>query len=79
MIQSSGTGLMKIGELSERAGLSRQTLNHYLLLGLIHEEAQTPSGRCLFSAAVLDRLAVIESMKPERTLKEIRESLDSLR
>ncbi len=73
----NGAGLMKIGELSGRTGLSRQTLNHYLLLGLLQEEARTPSGRCLFARSALDRLARIEALKrQDRTLKEIRECLE---
>ena len=67
--------LMKMGELSARTGVSRETLNHYLLLGLITEEAQTPTGRRLFGPEVLERLAAIEAMKRDRTLKEIREWL----
>jgi DNA-binding transcriptional MerR regulator len=67
--------LLRIGDLADRSGLSRHTLNHYLLLGLITEEARTPTGRCLFSPRVLGRLADIASMKPRRTLKQIRENL----
>lgn len=66
-------------DLSERSGLSRETLSHYLLLGLIAEEARTPSGRCLFAPDVLEDLADIEAMKADRTLKEIRETLEQRR
>ena len=69
-------GLMRMGELVMRSGLSRQTLNHYILLGLITEEARTASDRYLFGEAVLERLSRIESMKPSRTLKQIRECLE---
>lgn len=75
LLASGSAGLMRIGEISVRTGISRETLNHYLLLGLIMEETQTRTGRRLFSPAVLEELAVIESMKPSRTLKEIREWL----
>ena len=67
--------LLRIGDLAARSGLSRHTLNHYLLLGLITEEARTPTGRRLFSPRVLGRLADIASMKPQRTLNQIRENL----
>ena len=72
---SATSRLLRIGDLAARSGLSRHTLNHYLLLGLITEEARTPTGRCLFNPRVLARLTDIASMKPERTLKQIRESL----
>ena len=69
-------GLMRMGDLSRRAGIPRQTLSHYLLLGLIQEAERTPSERCLFSLSTLDRLADIAAMKRQgRTLREIRESL----
>lgn len=67
--------LLRMRELSERSGLSRQTLSHYLLLGLITEEARTPTGRCLFGPEVLERLSEIETMKLCRTLRQIRETL----
>ncbi len=72
-------GWMRMGDLSKRAGLSRQTLSHYLLLGLIQEDRRTPSERCLFGPSVLDRLEAIATMKREGcTLREIRERLVSL-
>ena len=68
--------LIRMGDLSRQAGISRQTLSHYLLLGLIQETERTPSARCLFSLSMLDRLADIAAMKRRgRTLREIRESL----
>ena len=69
-------GLMRMGDLARKAGVSRQTLSHYLLLGLIEETERTPSERCLFSPSILDRLLDIDRMKRQgRTLREIRESL----
>ena len=67
---------MRMGELVARSGLSRQTLNHYVLLGLIVEEARTASDRYLFGQTVLDRLARIEDLKRSRTLKQVRECLE---
>ena len=72
----SGSGLMRMGELVERSGLSRQTLNHYVLLGLITEEARTASDRYLFGESVLERLERIEGLKRSRTLKQVRECLE---
>ena len=70
-------GLLRMGELVARSGLSRQTLNHYVLIGLITEEARTDSDRYLFDESVLKRLSRIEAMKRSRTLKEVRECLES--
>ncbi len=75
-LMDSVTGLMRMGDLSRQAGISRQTLSHYLLLGLIQETERTPSERCLFSPSVLARLEDIAVMKRQgRTLREIRENL----
>ena len=67
--------LLRMGDLVARSGLSRQTLNHYVLLGLITEEARTASDRYLFGEGVLRRLARIGAMKRNRTLRQILECL----
>ena len=70
------SGWLRMGDLSRRVWISRQTLSHYLLLGLIQEEHRTPSERCLFGPSVLDRLSAIAEMKRDGlTLREIRERL----
>ena len=67
--------LFKIGEVMRYSGLSRQTIHNYTMMGLITEEERTESGHRLYGEEVFERLRKIESLKPTKTLKEIRELL----
>ena len=67
--------LYKIGEVMQYSGLSRQTIHNYTMLGLITEEARTPSGHRLYGEAVFERLARIQDLKARMSLKEVREAL----
>lgn len=67
-------GLMKIGEVARRSGLSRQMISSYCMYGLIHEAARTPAGHRLFDEKVLSRLRLIRELVGHGyTLREIRE------
>jgi DNA-binding transcriptional MerR regulator len=69
--------LFKIGEVMTYSGLSRQTIHNYTHLGLISEEARTPSGHRLYGEEVFVRLRRIQELKKDRhTIKEIREILE---
>ncbi len=57
-------GLMQIGELAERTGLSLRTIRHYDDEGLLNPSARSSGGFRLYSATDLDRLMVIRRMKP---------------
>ena len=69
--------LFKIGEVMAYTGISRQTLHNYTMLGLITEEERTQSGHRLYGEEVFERLARIQSLKAEHSLKEVREILDA--
>lgn len=58
-------GLMHIGELSRRTGLSVKTIRYYSEVGLVPEAARTPSGYRRYDAAALVRLEFV------RTLREL--------
>jgi len=66
-------GLYRIGELAERAGVSRQVVSTYCMLGLIREVARTPGGQRLFDDRTVRRLRLIQDLKRRYTLREIRE------
>lgn len=69
--------LWKVGELIRHTGLSRQTIHNYVVLGLIEEEEQTPSGHRLFGDSVFTRLDRIRRLKAKGLrLAEIAERLD---
>ena len=61
---SETTGLMQIGELAERTGLSLRTLRHYDEVGLLRASIRSEGGFRLYSADDLSRLLLIRRMKP---------------
>ena len=65
--------LYKIGELIEYAGLSRQTIHNYTLIGLISPVRRTKSGHRLYSEESIRRLLKIKKMKAKGyTLEKIK-------
>jgi len=54
---------MKIGELATAAGVTRDTIRHYLALGLIHARRNPDNGYQIFDASVLARLRFIRTAR----------------
>lgn len=72
-------GLLRIGEVAERTGLSLRTVRHYEEVGLLPEAERSPGGFRLYTDAAVERLLVIKQMKPlEFSLDELRALLDAL-
>jgi len=67
----------KIGEVMKYSGLSRQTIHNYTMLGLIEPARETDSGHRLYTEDVFSRLEKIKRYKLHRTLREVKEILDS--
>jgi len=67
----------KIGEVARYSGLSRQTVHNYTIMGLIRESAWSDGGHRLYDEEVFGRLARIEQLKQNNTLREIRLLLES--
>jgi DNA-binding transcriptional MerR regulator len=59
----SETGLMKVGEVARRAGVSTRTVRYYEELGLLEPSGRSQGGFRLYSEADLERLKVIEELK----------------
>ncbi len=71
-------GLLQIGEVAERVGLSLRTVRYYEEQGLLEPESRSPGGFRLYSTDQVDRLALIKQMKPLGfTVQEMRELLDA--
>ncbi|TDD12134.1 MULTISPECIES: MerR family transcriptional regulator [Nonomuraea] len=69
-------GLVQIGEVAERLGLSLRTIRHYEEVGLVVPE-RTPGGFRLYSETDIGRLALVKRMKPLGfSLEEMRDLLD---
>ncbi len=73
------TGLLQIGRVAERTGLSLRTIRWYEEEGLVVPTARTEGGFRLYSADDVARLEVIKRMKPLGfALEEMRELLTLL-
>ena len=63
-----------IGEAAKQAGVSRQTLQYYLMVGLLEPTEITESGRRLFDPASIERIKLIKKLNQSGyPLREIRE------
>jgi len=69
----SASTLYRIGEVAERAGVSRQVVSTYCMLGLLAEVARRPGGQRLFDDTTVRRIQLIQDLKHRYTLREIRE------
>ena len=66
--------LMQIGRAAEAAGVSRQSLQYYLMVGLLEPASVTPSGRRMFDGESIKRIQLIHQLNQSGyTLRAIRE------
>jgi MerR family Zn(II)-responsive transcriptional regulator of zntA len=67
--------LMQIGKTAKQAGISRQSLQYYLMLGLMEATETTPTGRRLFDEKAVERIKLIkklnESGYPLRAIRDL--------
>jgi DNA-binding transcriptional MerR regulator len=67
--------LVPIGTAAKKAGISRQTLQYYLMVGLLKPTDVTPSGRRLFDERSIERIKVIKKLNdsgyPLRAIREL--------
>lgn len=59
-----GDSLLKIGEVSDRVGLSLRTIRFYEEAGLVVPETRSAGGFRLYAETAVDRLLLIKGMKP---------------
>lgn len=71
------TGL-KIGEVTEKTGLSVPTLRHYDNVGLVTPSGRSPGGFRLYDEEDVRRILLVRRMKPLGfTLEQMRDFLDA--
>ncbi len=67
--------LAPIGAAAKKAGISRQSLQYYLMVGLLEPTDVTPTGRRLFDNKGIERVKLIkrlnESGYPLRAIREL--------
>lgn len=66
---------MQIGQAAKQAGISRQTLQYYLMLGLMEPTERTPTGWRLFDEKAVERIRLIKRLNqsgyPLRAIREL--------
>ncbi len=67
--------LMQIGAAAEKAGVSRQSLQYYLMVGLLEATEVSSTGRRLFDDKAVQRVKLIkklnESGYPLRAIRDL--------
>lgn len=72
---SEAEKLIPIGTAAKKAGISRQSLQYYLMIGLLEPTEVTPTGRRMFDRKAIERIKIIkklnESGYPLRAIREL--------
>jgi DNA-binding transcriptional MerR regulator len=67
--------LMSIGAAAKKAGISRQSLQYYLMVGLLEPTEVTPTSRRLFDEKSIERIKLIRKLNksgyPLRAIREL--------
>jgi DNA-binding transcriptional MerR regulator len=71
----TGEGLFPIGIAADKAGVSRQSIQYYIMIGLLQAAEVTATGRRLFDAASIERIRLIKRLNdsgyPLRAIREL--------
>ncbi len=72
---SQKSNLIPIGKAAKKAGISRQSLQYYLMIGLLEPTEITPTGRRLFDEKIIERIRLIKKLNdsgyPLRAIREL--------
>ncbi len=75
MSQNDESALISIGQAAKKAGVSTQSLQYYLMVGLLEPTQTTSSGRRMFDTKAVERIRLIkklnESGYPLRAIREL--------
>ncbi len=67
--------LMPIGTAAKKAGISRQSLQYYLMVGMLEPTKVAPTGRRLFDEKSIERIKLIKKLNdsgyPLRAIREL--------
>ena len=67
--------MLAIGAAAKKAGISRQSLQYYLMVGLLEPTEITPTGRRLFDEKAIKRIKLIRKLNdsgyPLRAIREL--------
>jgi DNA-binding transcriptional MerR regulator len=72
---SQKSKLTSIGAAAKKAGISRQSLQYYLMVALLEPTEITPTGRRLFDEKAIERIKLIKKLNdsgyPLRAIREL--------
>lgn len=72
---SEERNLVSVGQAAEKAGVSRQSLQYYLMIGLLEPTETTPTGRRLFDRKAVEKIRLIKRLNdsgyPLRAIREL--------
>lgn len=67
--------LISIGAAAKKAGISRQSLQYYIMVGLLEPTEITSTGRRMFDKKAVDRVRLIKRLNdggyPLRAIREL--------
>ena len=66
---------MSIGTAAKKAGVSRQSLQYYIMVGLLEPTEVSPTGRRLFDERTIERIKLIRKLNdsgyPLRAIRDL--------
>jgi DNA-binding transcriptional MerR regulator len=72
---SEKSRLAPVGTAAKKAGVSRQSLQYYLMVGLLEPTEVTPTGRRMFDEKGIERIKLIRKLNdsgyPLRAIREL--------
>ena len=72
---SGKSKLSPIGTAAKKAGISRQSLQYYLMVGLLEPTEVSPTGRRMFNEKGIERIKLIKKLNdsgyPLRAIREL--------
>jgi DNA-binding transcriptional MerR regulator len=66
-------GLVSIGKAAKEAQVSRQSLQYYIMMGLLEASEITKTGRRMFDKRTIERIKLIKMLNKRYPLRAIRE------
>jgi MerR family transcriptional regulator, mercuric resistance operon regulatory protein len=67
--------LLPIGAAAKKAGISRQSLQYYLMVGLLEPTFVTPTARRMFDEKAIERIRLVKKLNdsgyPLRAIREL--------
>jgi len=72
---SEEKNLVSVGQAAKKAGVSRQSLQYYLMLGLLEPTEVTPTGRRLFDHKAIEQIRLVKKLNdsgyPLRAIRDL--------